>query len=192
MVAAVLTANVGPAVADEPATEPTPTPVAAPDSTPTPDPAEAPTPEPTPTPVPPEDGQINYITTVTTTTTTVNAPIIVVAAPITTTNNTTTAAGGAGANGALERFALSLTGCGRGGSSSPVAQHDRVAHVRLAENATLLVRVNGRRVATLRLPPTAQRRPRGVALRLRLAPDGMLTIHRPSGRVLAVQGCTPA
>jgi hypothetical protein len=197
MVAAVLTANVGPAVADEPAATPTPAPVTAPpapdsDSTPAPDPAESPAPEPTPAPVPPEDGQINYITTVTTTTTTVNAPIIVVAAPITTTTNNTTAAGGTGANGALERFALSLTGCGRGGS--PVASNDRVrsAHVRLAENATLIVRVNGRRVATLRLPPTAQRRPRGVALRLRLAPDGMLTIHRPSGRVLAIQGCTPA
>jgi hypothetical protein len=185
MVAAVLTANVGPAVADEPATAPTPTPVAAPpapDSTPATDPAESPT--------PPEDGQINYVTTVTTTTTNVNAPIIVVAAPITTTNNTTAAGG----TGALERFALSMTGCGRAGSQSAVAQRDRVryAHVRLAQNATLMVRVNGRRVATLRLPPTADRRPRGVALRLRLAPDGMLTIHRPSGQVLAVQGCTPA
>jgi hypothetical protein len=33
---------------------------------------------------------------------------------------------------------------------------------------------------------------RGVALQLRLSRGGMLTIRRPSGRVLSVQGCTPA
>jgi hypothetical protein len=88
---------------------------------------------------------------------------------------------------------MNLTGCGGPGGGSPTAQRDRVrrANVRLAQNASLVVRVNGRHVTTLRLPSGARRRARGVALRLRLAPSGMLTIRRPSGRVLAIQGCTP-
>jgi hypothetical protein len=164
VIVGVLMGNVALAAADEPA--PTPTPI--------PTPAEEPTPGPT-TPV-------TYVTTITTTTTTVNAPITVVAAPITTTINNAT-------GGGSRRLVLYLSGCGR----SPIGQRDRgrKAHVRLAPNATLLVRVNGRRVASLRLPSSTQRHPRGVALRLRLAPNGTLTIRRPSGRVMAVQGCAP-
>jgi hypothetical protein len=141
-----------------------------------------PTPESTPdTPTP--------FTTVTTTTTIVNAPITVVAAPITTTINTTPNTGA----GALGQLVLNLKGCGRSAGWPPTAQRDRVrrANVRLARNASLVVRVNGRHVTTLRLP-AAVRHTRGVALRLRLSPSGMLTIRRPSGRILAVQGCTPA
>jgi hypothetical protein len=87
---------------------------------------------------------------------------------------------------------MNLTGCGASAAGSPVT-HGRVrrAHVRLARNATLVVRVNGKNVTALRIP-SAARHPHGVALRLRLAPSGVLTIRRPSGRVLAVQGCTPA
>jgi hypothetical protein len=183
LVVGVLTGNVASAAADEPPAAPAPTPAETPDPTPT---AES-----TPAPFPPVTDSVVYITT-TTTTTIVNAPITVVAAPITTTNNTTSDAGGA-VNGALERFVMNLTGCGAAGGRSPTGQHDRDgrAQVRLRQNASLVVRVNGRRVTTLRLPSTGRRHPRGVALRLRLAPSGMLTIRRPSGRVLAVQGCTP-
>jgi hypothetical protein len=173
LVVGVLTGNVAVAAADEPPPAPTPTPTpesTSPDSTPI-----------SPTP---------YVTTVTTTTTIVNAPITVVAAPITTTINTTSPSTDGAAR---EHLVLNLRGCGGPGGWSPIAQRDRVrrANVRLARNASLVVRVNGRHVTTLRLP-SARRHPRGVALRLRLSPSGMLTIRRPSGRILAIQGCTPA
>jgi hypothetical protein len=180
LVAGVLTGNVAVAAADEPPPAPTPTPT----PTATPDPTSTPTPESDATPLPSETGSVVYLTTVTTTTTIVNAPITVVAAPITTTINPTTSP--------TARLVLNLRGCGGPGGRSPTAPHIERAHVRLARNASLVVRVNGRRVTTLRLPATAQRHARGVALRLRLAPSGMLTIRRPSGRILAVQGCTPA
>jgi hypothetical protein len=169
LVVGVLTGNGAVAAADEPPPAPAPTPAATP---------EPPNPEHSPKPSTAEEGVV--YTTVTTTTTIVNAPITVVAAPITTTINS-------GGNGARERFVLNLTGCGR-----PTAPRVGRAQLRLARDASLVVRVNGRQVTTFRLPATAPRHARGVALRLRLAPSGMLTIRRPSGRVLAVQGCTPA
>ena len=182
LVVGVLTGNGAVAAADEPHPAPTPTPAATP---------EPPTPEHTPAANKPEhhpatgtpaDGVV--YTTVTTTTTIVNAPITVVAAPITTTINGSDSTGGAQAR---QRFVLNLTGCGE-----PAAPRVGRAQVRLARDASLIVRVNGRQVTAFRLPATAPRHARGVALRLRLAPSGMLTIRRPSGRVLAVQGCTPA
>ena len=201
VLAGALTGSVAVAAASEPAPAP-PTPAEAPTSptaAPTsPDPAASPTPTPTETPtppIPPGTETVVYLTTVTTTTTTtnVNAPITVVTAPITTTLTTpttpTTPTQPAGA--APDRLVMYLNGCGRPAGPSPSPQRDRVrnAHVRLGSNATLVVRVNGRHVATLHIPSTARRR---QMMRLRLAPNGMLTIRRPSGRVLAVQGCTPA
>jgi hypothetical protein len=210
VVAGVIAGNVSLAAAQEPPPAPTPpgpppTPTAAPT---TPDPAPAPLPtsetptsetptsetptgetptaeEPTPTPPAPGTGTVTYNTTVTTTTTEVNAPITLVAAPITPTSDP---------GGAPERLVMYLTGCGGSGHRSQAARHERVrdARLRLDRNAILVVRVNGRRVATLRLPSTGHQRARGNALRVRLAPNGMLTIRRPSGRVLAVRGCTPA
>jgi hypothetical protein len=183
--AGVLTGNVPFAAADEPAPPPAPRPAAAPAlpsvpslPTPAPEPSATPTPEPAPA-----AGSVVYLTTVTTTTTTVNAPITVVAAPITTTLNTTSSTDRMQAR---ERLVMDLTGCGR--ARRRPGGGVRHAHVRLARDAILVVRVNRRRVATLRLPSTAGRR----ALRVRLAPNGMLSIRRPSGRLLAVQGCTPA
>jgi hypothetical protein len=189
VIAGALTGSVAVAAANEPPPAPTPTPtptpttpLASPDPSAAPEPAESPTPEPTPDP--PATGTVVYLTTVTTTTTTtnVNAPITVVAAPITTTLNNKTAPA------ARERFVMYLTGCGRPGQSA----QDRVRYqrVRLGSNATLVVKVNGKPVATLQVPANARRR--GQMLRLRLAPNGRLTIRRPSGRILAVQGCTPA
>jgi hypothetical protein len=189
VLAGVLYGNVAIAAADEPAPPPTSAPAAAADPTPTPDPTATPTPEPTPMPSEPGTGSVVYLTTVTTTTTTVNAPIIVVAAPITTTLNTTSTGTNSTGGSKRERFVMDLTGCAgpRPGSPVPPPKRVRYAHVRLARDATLVVRVNRRQVATLRLPSTARHR----TLRLRLAPNGMLSIHRPSGRVLAVQGCIP-
>ena len=189
VIAGALTGSVAVAAANEPPPAPTPTPtptpttpVASPDPSTTPEPAESPTPEPTPDPA--ATGTVVYLTTVTTTTTTtnVNAPITVVAAPITTTLNNKTAPA------ARERFVMYLTGCGRPGQSAK----DRVRYqrVRLGSNATLVVKVNRKPVATLQVPANARRG--GQMLRLRLAPNGRLTIRRPSGRILAVQGCTPA
>jgi hypothetical protein len=195
MVAGVLTAHAPLAAANEPAVtpEPAPAPTAEP-SAPEPESTPTATPEESPAVVAGDTAAANYVTTVTTTTTTVNAPIIVVAAPITTTN-TTMLPGPTGANLPVrERLVLYLNGCGRAGRGARLAQQApvRLAHVRLAQDASLVVRVNGRSVATLRLPQSPRPNARGVALQLRLARDGMLTIRRPSGRVLAVQGCTPA
>jgi hypothetical protein len=189
-----------------PASEATPTP------SPSPDGGTGDRPGPT------AAGTLVYITTITTTTTIVNAPIIVVAAPITTTtttNNTTnsastnssstsTAAGngstlrppGAGVD-APQRLELDLRGCSRRVPGAPVARHARtrsvvrLSEVRLGRNATLVVRVNRRGVATLRVPTNASGTD-SVPLQVRLAANGMLTIQRPSGLVLQVQGCTPS
>jgi hypothetical protein len=193
VIAGALSGSVAVAAANEPPPAPTPTPtptpttpLASPDPTVAPEPGASPTPEPTPTPDPPATGTgtVVYLTTVTTTTTTtnVNAPITVVAAPITTTLNNKTAPA------ARERFVMYLTGCGRPGQSA----QDRVRYqrVRLGSNATLVVKVNGKPVAMLQVPANARRG--GQRLRLRLARNGRLTIRRPSGRILAVQGCTPA
>jgi cytoskeletal protein RodZ len=195
VLAGVLTGNIASAAANQPEPPPTPAPAAAPDPTPTPTPTPDPAAPPEPDPSAPAPDSVTYVTTITTTTTTVNAPIIVVAAPITTTLNTsnsTSTSGPDATNGKLarERVVMNLKGCGQPGRQTPARPPDRVryAHVRLARDATLVVRVNGKQVATLRLPTNAQHR----ALRLRLAPNGMLSIQRPSGRVLAVQGCTPA
>lgn len=176
VLAGALAGNVALAAADEPAPTPTPTPAPTPSAT---DPAE-------PTP-PSVTGSDIYITT-TTTTTTVNAPITVVAAPITTTtNNTTSNTTGEEAG----RVVMDLTGCGRGNGGSPTATRGRprFSRVRLARDATLVIRVNGKRITTLRLPTPS--RARTVALRVRLARDGTLTVRRPSGLVLAVPACAP-
>lgn len=183
VIAGVLTTHAAPAAANDPAPPPPPAPTPAPAATdPTPEPATPATPEPEPAPNAPM-----YVTTITTTTTTINAPIIVVAAPITTNLNTTTTSGPDG-RPLRERVMIDLTGCGRPATPAEPRDPDGTARVRLARDATLVVRVNRKPVATLRLPSNARHR----ALRLRLAPDGRLSIHRPSGRVLAVQGCTPA
>jgi hypothetical protein len=181
VIVGVLTGNVALAAADVSPATPVPTP--------------SPTPEPPTAPTTSETGPGGYVTTVTTTTTIVNAPITVIAAPVTTTiNRIRNGPGGAGWTpvGARERFVINLTGCGEGGPRSlPGRARVRRANVRLGRNASLVVRVNGRRVTALRLPAGQRRRGRGVALRLRLAPNGTLTIRRPSGRVMAVQGCAP-
>ena len=198
VLAGVLTGNIASAAANPPDPPPTPPPVAAtdptPTPTPTPDPA-APTTDPAAPPEPdpsaPAPDSVTYVTTITTTTTIINAPITVVAAPITTNLTTSTSTGAPdGSNGKLarERVVMNLKGCGQAGRQTSTRRRVRHAHVRLAPDATLIVRVNGNRVATLRLPTDAQDR----GLRLRLAPNGMLSIQRPSGRILAVQGCTPA
>ena len=180
VIVGVLTGNVALAAADVSPATPAPTP--------------SPAPDPTTDPAPPETGPANYVTTVTTTTTIVNAPITVVAAPITTTINAIrNLPGGWSPVAARERLVIDLRGCGGapGRSAAPRRTVVRRAKVRLARDASLVVRVNGRRVTALRLPAdTSRHRRRGVALRLRLAKNGMLTIRRPSGRILAVQGCT--
>ena len=184
VIAGVLTTHAAPAAANDPAPPPTPAPTPAPVATdPTPEPATPDTPDPEPASNAPM-----YVTTITTTTTTINAPIIVVAAPITTTLNTSTSTPNATSGKPLrERVMIDLTGCGRPATPAEPGDTDGTARVRLARDATLVVRVNRKPVATLRLPSNARHR----ALRLRLAPDGRLSIRRPSGRVLAVQGCTP-
>jgi hypothetical protein len=188
VIAGVLTANVAPAAATEP--PPTPAPTATPDPTPDPtapaEPGAAAQPEAPAAPEPAPSAPM-YVTTITTTTTTVNAPIIVVAAPITTTLNTSTTA--PAGTPLRERVVINLTGCGRPRPHTPHKPHHPAgsARIRLARNATLVIRVNHRPIATLRLPSTARHR----ALRLRLTPTGKLSIQRPTGRVLAVQACTP-
>jgi hypothetical protein len=185
VVAGALTGNIASASADGQLPVPLPVPVPVP--SPTPAPTASPAADSPSPPDAPAEGSV-YVTTVTTTTTIINAPITVVAAPISTTVNTTNRPGGLVSGPARERFAIDLTGCGAGGARLGVGYRAGRAKVRLAPNASLVVRVNGRRVTTLSLPSAVRR----VALRLRLARTGMLTIRRPSGPVLAVQGCTPA
>jgi cytoskeletal protein RodZ len=187
VIAGVLSGPVAVAAADEPAPTPTPTP------TTTPSPSA--TPSPTPTPTTNTAGEsIVYITTITTTVTTtiVNAPITVIAAPVTTTiNHPTNGSGHHDAGRARRRVVLNLSGCGQAPLSAAAPRRGQ-ARVRLARNAVLLVRVNGKQVTAVR-PPSAEAgdHSRRVPLRLRVAPNGILTIRRPSGHVMSVRGCTP-
>jgi hypothetical protein len=180
--AGLLTGEVAVAAADEPVPTATPTPALTPTSTPVPAATPTSTPDPPTSPIPTvTDATVVYLVTTTTTTTTtiVNAPITVVTAPITTTVNNSHPTAPALR---LQRQVLDLSGCG---------QPDRGAqraNVRLARDALLVVRVNHRRVAALQLPSSGRH---GVPLQLRVARNGMLTIRRPSGRVVSVQGCTP-
>jgi hypothetical protein len=184
---------------------------------PTPTPTPTPTPVPVPIPTPPAvAGTVVYIITVTTTTTTtaINAPITWVAAPITTNVNnasttngttatnvnntsaaTTTPATGT-TNGAANpgggQTELSLRGCTRRARGRATRKDAAIqtARIRVPSDAQLVVNVNGKPVGNLRLDSGA-RRARNIPLRVKLAADGVLTVHRPSGRILRVQACTP-
>jgi hypothetical protein len=185
VVAGAVAAPAGVAAADDaPAPSPTPT------ATPTPSPT------PTPTPAPSIDGVGNgnmvYVITVTTTTTTVNAPITWVAAPITTTVNTNSSSSNTNAaTGTGGRLELDITGCRKTPARTleRPAVHQR-SQLRVPGTATLLVRVNGRRVGTVQLAG-AVATGKGVPLGVRLDAQGRLTIKRPSGRILQVQACSP-
>jgi hypothetical protein len=172
-----------------PATSPTPTPTPTPTASPTPTPTPTPTPAlPFPTPEPTASGTTIYVVTVTTTTTAINAPITWVAAPVTTNvSNRTSPAGSLEQSGSGKRAKLEvdLSGCGVHAPKSKNKSAQR-AQLRLPKSGTLLLRVNGKRVGSLRLPSTS----RGVPLRIMLSKDGMLTVRRPSGSVLHVQACT--
>jgi hypothetical protein len=189
------------------AQEPTPTPTATPEPTPTPFPVPVPVPPP-----PAVAGTVIYIITVTTTTTTtaINAPITWIAAPITTNvsnanattdttaNNVNSSTAGTpagtpasnGANPAGGQTELSLSGCGAKARSARGNAVIQTARIRVPSDAQLAVRVNGKSVGNLRLDPGA-RKARGIPLRVELAASGMLTVYRPSGRILRVQACTP-
>ena len=178
------------------------------------DPSPTPTPTPTPTAVvpglpelPDVAGSVIYVVTVTTTitTTTTTAPITVVAAPITTTVNNATSnttnsstsantqaatppAGGAETEHSRGRMEINLRGC------RPSATGDRFARVqtqiRLPRGTQLVMRVNGRQVGVLDLGAGGGATAKSVPLRIKVQRDGMLSIWRPSGRVLATQGCS--
>jgi hypothetical protein len=159
-------------------------------------------------------GTVIYIITVTTTTTTtaINAPITWIAAPITTNvsnanattdttaNNVNSSTAGTtagtpasnGANAAGGQTELSLSGCGRRAKARSARGNAviQTARIRVPSDAQLAVRVNGKSVGNLRLDPGA-RKARGIPLRVELAASGMLTVYRPSGRILRVQACTP-
>ena len=173
---AAVAGRAGVAAAQQPAPTPTPTP--------------SPTPFPTPPPDVPADPNGRYVITVTNTTTTVNAPITWVAAPITT--NVSNAGTGTpeGAPITTAPLELNLTGCGRRRSAKlssggkPVSQS---AQVRIPASATLLLRVNGRRVGSVQLVGGHSRT--GIPLRVRLGKRGRLTVSRPSGRILGVDAC---
>jgi hypothetical protein len=171
-----------------------------------------PPPTPTPTPVPglPElpdvAGSVIYVVTVTTTitTTTVTAPITVVAAPITTTvnntdnttnNSTSTStqaapgAEGAEATRSRGRMEVNLRGCRRRGAAG--ARFGRMqTQMRLPRGTQLVVRVNGRQVGVLDLDAGRDATAKPIPLRITVRRDGMLSIWRPSGRLLATQGCS--
>ena len=190
------------------AQEPVPTPTATPEPTPTP------TPTPLPVPVPPPPavaGTVIYIITVTTTTTTtaINAPITWIAAPITTnvdnasttngttdTNVTNTTAGttpaGGTANANSGQTELSLRGCTKRAGARAARKNAAIqtARIRVPSDAQLVVNVNGKSVGNLQVDSGA-RKPRGIPLRVKLAASGVLTVYRPSGRILRVQACTP-
>jgi hypothetical protein len=169
-----------------------------------------PPPTPTPTPVPglPElpdvAGSVIYVVTVTTTitTTTTTAPITVVAAPITTTvnntdntthNSTSTSTQAAPGEERPEetrrgRMEINLRGCRRRGAAG--ARFARMqTQMRLPRGTQLVVRVNGRQVGVLDLGTGHDAKAKPIPLRIMVARDGTLSIWRPSGRVLATQGC---
>jgi hypothetical protein len=165
----------------------------------------SPTPTPTPTSVPglPElpdvAGSVIYVVTVTTTitTTTVTAPITVIAAPVTTTvnnatSNTTSSSTSANTQAATEskrgRMEINLRGCRRGADGARFARMQ--TEVKLPRGTQLVMRVNGRQVGVLDLGPARDATAKPVPLRIKVQPDGRLSIYRPSGRVLATQGCS--
>jgi hypothetical protein len=203
---AVLAAPAARALADAPDPSATPVPTVAPTETPTPVPTVPPVATGLPgLPDPPTDGAWNvYVVTITTTvtTTTVTAPITVIAAPVTTTTTTTNnsstnssnsastntvdggpstpPAPGALTDGKRATLNIDLRGCTR------VRVRAR-SSVRLPRGATLIVRVNGHRVGTLELDSSTAKT---LPLRITLGHNGMLTVRRPSGRVLTTQACT--
>jgi hypothetical protein len=208
-VTSVLAGHAGHAAAQEPVPTPTATPVPTPSATPVP----TPTPLPVPVPVPPVvAGTVVYIITVTTTTTTteVNAPITWVAAPVTTNTTNTSATTGTtannvsnsnttagtpasdGAGGNAGQTELSLRGCARPAGARAARRRAPIqtARIRVPSDAQLVVNVNGKPVGNLQLDSGA-RKTRGIPLRVQLAASGVLTVHRPSGRILRVQACTP-
>jgi hypothetical protein len=168
-------------------------------------------PQPTPTPVPglpdlPDTaGSVIYVVTVTTTvtTTTTTAPITVVAAPITTTvnNNSTTnnsssntsapAAAAPADDDETERregrMEINLRGCRKTAKGHRFARMQ--TQVRLPRGMQLVLRVNGRQVGVLDLAP-GDEKSKSIPLRIKVRRDGRLSIWRPSGRVLATQGCS--
>jgi hypothetical protein len=171
-----------------------------------------PSPTPTPTPttglpdLPDVAGSVIYVVTVTTTitTTTTTAPITVVAAPITTTvnNNTTntsnsstsantqaaTPAPPAEAERSRGRMEINLRGCRQ--TDEGVRFASMQTQLRLPRNTQLVVRVNGRQVGVLDLGSSSDASAKPIPLRIKVRRDGMLSIWRPSGRVLATQGCS--
>jgi hypothetical protein len=171
-----------------------------------------PSPTPTPTPVtglpdlPDVAGSVIYVVTVTTTitTTTSTAPITVVAAPITTTVNNNTSnttnsstssntqaavpAEGAETERRSARMEINLRGCSRTATGARFARMQ--TQVRLPRGTQLVMRVNGRQVGVLDLGPSSDPKAKPVPLRIKVQRDGMLSIWRPSGRVLATQGCS--
>ncbi|RKQ86837.1 hypothetical protein C8N24_4852 [Solirubrobacter pauli] len=203
--AALLAAQAVPAGADS--AEPVPTPT--PEPTPTPTPTAAPTatpivpglPE-----VPDLGGTVIYVVTVTTTitTTTTTAPITVIAAPVTTTTTTTNnsnsssttsattqspqsaanvAASDRNGRGSLE---INLRGCARKRARLDGSR----TQLRLPRGTSLVLRVNGRRVGVLDLDGDRGANAKPLPLRITLRADGVLTVQRPSGRVLRIQGCS--
>lgn len=214
-VAGVLAGDVALASADPPpdATATT-TPTATVTATPTPDATETPAPTPTPipglplptpTPTPLPSGTTIYVITVTTTTTAINAPITWVAAPITTTvtnasstngttSNTVAGAGGTPASlsqrgsGRKSKLEVNLNGCGDAPSKTKKKTKKTSAALRLPKSGTLLLRVNGKKIGSIRLASSD----RGVPLRIVLQPNGMLSVRRPSGDVLSMLACNPS
>lgn len=175
---------------------------------------DAATDPPTPTPVPglPElpdvAGSVVYVVTVTTTVTTTitTAPITVIAAPVTTTvnnnststsSNSATSAPAQAAPPAAEteqtsrrgRMEINLRGCRpRDASGKRFARIQ--TQLKLPRDTRLVVRVNGRQVGTLDLGGGGSANTKPVPLRIKVRPDGVLSIWRPSGRVLTTQGCS--
>jgi hypothetical protein len=205
---ALIAAQAVPAGADPDAPDPTPTPT--PTVTPTPTPTATPTATPTPIPgfpdLPDFANSVIYVVTVTTTvwTTTTTAPITVVAAPITTTtttNNNTNSTSTSNASTQSSTAAANVDATKRNGRSNleinlQGCKRKRVrlagsqTQLRLPNGTSLVLRVNGRRVGVIDLDGDRAANAKPLPLRIKLRPDGQLTVRRPSGKVLQIQGCS--
>jgi hypothetical protein len=205
--AALIAAQAVPAGADPDTPDPTPTPTPTVTPTPTPSPTASPTPTPIPgfPDLPDFANSVIYVVTVTTTvtTTTTTAPITVVAAPITTTtttnnntnststSNASTQSSTAAANvdatkGKPANLEINLRGCKR----KKVRLVGSKTQLRLPRGTSLVLRVNGRRVGVLDLNGDRDPKAKPLPLRIQLRADGRLSVYRPSGKVLQIQGCS--
>jgi hypothetical protein len=84
---------------------------------------------------------------------------------------------------------INLRGCRRTRAARARVTRSQTT-LRLPRGTRLVLRVNGRQVGVLNLDGGRDATAKPLPLRINLRRDGTLAVWRPSGRVLATQGCS--